>query len=240
MVRGLVDQRASRAYIGQFTPDGAMFIGACGGAGSVVWWCGCGAGMWWRGAGGGMWWLGAVWACCRGNWLRRPPPLLALSKPRPPTTATAAAAYQHDRKIRLYDVAAGFKLVKDVHARNLQWTVTGKRLRPRVVAHCSGGIAGAGRWSSSCALHCAVPTAVPAAPSLPHVADIALSADARFLLYASIAPEVHLVNVAPGGMGGSEGVESGANVTDIHEALDFAGAVRGVVWVVRGVRAGWE
>ena len=177
--------------------------------------------------------------------------------PHPPRTA----AYQHDRKIRLYDVAAGFKLVKDVHARNLQWTVTGAqcaytcaRDRGRngwgglVADRMRRGCARAMGASAAAAVHRTsvprVPVDVPVfcSPLLParpinsRPADIALSADARFLLYASIAPEVHLVNVAPGGMGGgSEGVESVANVTDIHEALDFAGAVR---WV-RGCRVGW-
>lgn len=66
----------------------------------------------------------------------------------------------------------GFKLVKDVEARGLQWTVT----------------------------------------------DTALSGDNRFLLYSSITPEVHLVNTQS-----TDSVHSVANVTDIHETLDFAG-----------------
>ncbi|KAL4424371.1 hypothetical protein ABPG75_001672 [Micractinium tetrahymenae] len=113
----VVDQRPSRAYIGQFTPNGEIFI----------------------------------------------------------------AAFQHERKIRMYDVHAGFSLVKDVHARGLQWTVT----------------------------------------------DTALSSDNRFLLYSSITPEVHLVNVERSGA-----VESVANVTDIHETLDLAGgrAARLGIW----------
>jgi WD repeat-containing protein 23 len=102
----VVDQRPSRGYIGQFTPDGNIFV----------------------------------------------------------------AAFQHERKIRLYDVHHGWRLVKDIHARGLQWTVT----------------------------------------------DTALSADNRFLLYSSITPEVHLVNIES-----SSGVHSVANVTDIHETLDF-------------------
>lgn len=50
------------------------------------------------------------------------------------------------------------------------------------------------------------------------VTDTALSNDQRFLIYASMSPIVHLVNI------GSEsgGVESLANVTDIHEGLDFS------------------
>ncbi|PRW59922.1 LEC14B -like isoform X2 isoform A [Chlorella sorokiniana] len=102
------DQRPSRAYIGQFTPAGDVFI----------------------------------------------------------------AAFQHERRIRMYDVHQGFKLVKDVEARGLQWTVT----------------------------------------------DTALSGDNRFLLYSSITPEVHLVNTQS-----TDSVHSVANVTDIHETLDFGG-----------------
>ncbi|CAK9218686.1 unnamed protein product [Sphagnum troendelagicum] len=55
------------------------------------------------------------------------------------------------------------------------------------------------------------------------VTDSALSPDQRFLVYASITPVVHLVNV------GSEsgGVQSLANVTDIHEGLNFTTDFRG-------------
>jgi WD repeat-containing protein 23 len=51
------------------------------------------------------------------------------------------------------------------------------------------------------------------------VTDTALSPDQRFLVYASISSVAYLVNV------GSEsgGVSSLANITDIHEGLDFAG-----------------
>ncbi len=35
-----------------------------------------------------------------------------------------AAAFQHERRIRMYDVAAGWALRKDVHCRNLRWTMT--------------------------------------------------------------------------------------------------------------------
>ena len=35
-----------------------------------------------------------------------------------------AAAFQHERRIRMYDVEAGWVLRKDVHCRNLRWTVT--------------------------------------------------------------------------------------------------------------------
>ncbi|CAM6097591.1 unnamed protein product [Calypogeia fissa] len=54
------------------------------------------------------------------------------------------------------------------------------------------------------------------------VTETALSPDQRFLVYASITPLVHLVNV------GSEsgGIESLANITDIHEGLDFAAGSR--------------
>lgn len=49
------------------------------------------------------------------------------------------------------------------------------------------------------------------------ITDTALSPDRRFLLYSSITPIVHLVNI------GShvDEVESTANVTDIHDALFF-------------------
>ncbi|CAL8463196.1 g2730 [Coccomyxa elongata] len=79
------------------------------------------------------------------------------------------AAFQHDRRIRLYETENNWRLRKDVHCRNLRWTVT----------------------------------------------DTCLSPDQQFLLYASINPTVHMVNMRTGG------VESEANVTDIHEALHF-------------------
>ncbi|BBN04407.1 DDB1- and CUL4-associated factor 11 [Marchantia polymorpha subsp. ruderalis] len=50
------------------------------------------------------------------------------------------------------------------------------------------------------------------------VTDTALSPDQRFLVYASINPIVHLVNVG----NESGGVESLANITDIHEGLDLS------------------
>ncbi|KAJ7559677.1 hypothetical protein O6H91_04G096100 [Diphasiastrum complanatum] len=49
------------------------------------------------------------------------------------------------------------------------------------------------------------------------VTDTALSPDQRFLVYASISPIVHLVNVG----NESGGIQSLANVTDIHEGLNF-------------------
>eukprot|EP00250_Pteridium_aquilinum_P004603 c14813_g1_i2 orf=337-2022(+) len=49
------------------------------------------------------------------------------------------------------------------------------------------------------------------------VTDTALSHDQRFLIYATISPIVHLVNV-----GNETGVASLANITDIHEGLDFS------------------
>lgn len=84
------------------------------------------------------------------------------------------AAFQNERRIRMYDVGNWWWLTKDVHARNLRWTVT----------------------------------------------DTALSSDQRYLLYSSITPVVNLVNVerGPGGTGARESI---ANVTDVHEALDF-------------------
>jgi len=85
------------------------------------------------------------------------------------------AAYQNERRIRLYDVHNDWKVVKNIHARNLRWTVT----------------------------------------------DTALSSDQNFLLYASITPVVHLVNVTRGA-GGTGATESIANITDIHESLNFS------------------
>lgn len=48
------------------------------------------------------------------------------------------------------------------------------------------------------------------------ITDTSLSPDQRYLVYASITPIVHIVNV------GSSVTESLANVTEIHEGLDFS------------------
>lgn len=48
------------------------------------------------------------------------------------------------------------------------------------------------------------------------VTDTSLSPDQRFLVYASMSPIVHIVNVE------SAAAKSYANVTDIHEGLDFS------------------
>lgn len=48
------------------------------------------------------------------------------------------------------------------------------------------------------------------------VTDTSLSPDQRFLVYSSLSPVVHIVNI------GSAGKESIANVTEIHDGLDFA------------------
>ena len=48
------------------------------------------------------------------------------------------------------------------------------------------------------------------------VTDTSLSKDQQYLIYSSISPVVHLVNTSY-----SEEIESVANVTDIHEALNF-------------------
>lgn len=99
------------------------------------------------------------------------------------------AAFQGERRIKLYDVSSGaWSVVKDVHARNLRWTVT----------------------------------------------DIALSSDSGYLLYASITPVVHLVNVRRG-EGGTGVTRSVANITDVHEALDFSGGVgrANAIWSLR-------
>ncbi|XP_024386773.1 LEC14B protein isoform X2 [Physcomitrium patens] len=58
------------------------------------------------------------------------------------------------------------------------------------------------------------------------VTDTALSPDQRFLVYASITPVVYLVNVSSE----SGGVTSLANITDIHEGLNFASDSRGDVF----------
>ncbi|KAK6254600.1 hypothetical protein SCA6_015905 [Theobroma cacao] len=49
------------------------------------------------------------------------------------------------------------------------------------------------------------------------ITDTSLSPDQRFLVYASLSPIVHIVNV------GSAATESVANITEIHDSLDFAG-----------------
>lgn len=41
-----------------------------------------------------------------------------------------AAAFQRDRRIRVYDVDRDWQLIKDVHCRNLRWTVTDTCLSP--------------------------------------------------------------------------------------------------------------
>ncbi|XP_059649111.1 LEC14B protein-like isoform X2 [Cornus florida] len=48
------------------------------------------------------------------------------------------------------------------------------------------------------------------------ITDSSLSPDQRFLVYASISPIVHIVNI------GSAATESVANITEIHEGLVFA------------------
>ncbi|CAN0890215.1 LEC14B protein [Linum grandiflorum] len=48
------------------------------------------------------------------------------------------------------------------------------------------------------------------------VTDTSLSPDQRFLVYASMCPIVHIVNI------GSSTTESVANVTEIHDGLDFS------------------
>ncbi|XVF28449.1 hypothetical protein REPUB_Repub15cG0030100 [Reevesia pubescens] len=49
------------------------------------------------------------------------------------------------------------------------------------------------------------------------ITDTSLSPDQRFLVYSSLSPVVHIVNV------GSAETESVANVTEIHDGLDFLG-----------------
>ena len=40
------------------------------------------------------------------------------------------AAFQQHKKIKVYDTGAGFRVRKDVHARNLRWTVTDTDISP--------------------------------------------------------------------------------------------------------------
>ncbi|EHA8588766.1 LEC14B protein [Cocos nucifera] len=72
--------------------------------------------------------------------------------------------------IRIYDVDNGWKVRKDILAKNLRWTIT----------------------------------------------DTSLSPNQRHLVYASLSPVVNIVNV------GTSTKESYANVTDIHDGLDFS------------------
>ncbi|KAL8208284.1 hypothetical protein R6Q57_007696 [Mikania cordata] len=76
-----------------------------------------------------------------------------------------------DSDIKIYSVDNGWNVKKNIHARNLHWTIT----------------------------------------------DTSLSLDQRFLVYSSMAPIVHIVNI------GSSMTESVANITEIHEGLDFSG-----------------
>lgn len=54
------------------------------------------------------------------------------------------------------------------------------------------------------------------------ITDTSLSPDKRYLAYASMAPIVHIVNV------GSGTTESHANVTEIHDGLDFSAEDDGI------------
>ncbi|GER26515.1 transducin family protein / WD-40 repeat family protein, partial [Striga asiatica] len=79
------------------------------------------------------------------------------------------AAFQGS-EIRIYDVEKGWKVRKNVLARNLRWTIT----------------------------------------------DTSLSPDQRHLVYASMSPIVHIVDI------GSSTRDSLANINEIHESLDFS------------------
>ncbi|KAK4283567.1 hypothetical protein QN277_000504 [Acacia crassicarpa] len=72
--------------------------------------------------------------------------------------------------IRVYDVGKDWKVLKDISARNLRWTIT----------------------------------------------DTSLSPDQCYLVYASMSPIVHIVNV------GSATTQSIANVTEIHYGLNLS------------------
>ena len=41
-----------------------------------------------------------------------------------------AAGFQHERRVRLYDVDNNWRLRKDVEARNLRWTITDTCISP--------------------------------------------------------------------------------------------------------------
>ncbi|KAF5738664.1 LEC14B [Tripterygium wilfordii] len=75
-----------------------------------------------------------------------------------------------ESQIRIYDVNGGWKVLKDILAKSLRWTVT----------------------------------------------DTSLSPDQHYLVYASMSPVVHIVNI------GSATTDSVANVTEIHDGLDFS------------------
>ncbi|XP_054787125.1 LEC14B homolog [Prosopis cineraria] len=72
--------------------------------------------------------------------------------------------------IRVYDVDRDWKVLKDISARNLRWTIT----------------------------------------------DTSLSPDQCYLVYASMSPIVHIVNVM------SATAQSIANVTEVHNGLDLS------------------
>lgn len=48
------------------------------------------------------------------------------------------------------------------------------------------------------------------------ISDTCISPDQKYLLYSTLSPDVHMVNLA-----GGRGIASVANVTDIHECLRF-------------------
>lgn len=103
-----------------------------------------------------------------------------------------------ERRIRVYEVDHDWRLRKEVHCRNLRWTIT----------------------------------------------DTAISPDQNLLAYASITPLVHVVNLRHGG-GVGGGVNSVANVTDIHEMLHVGEGLEGVdhvfgIWSARFSRDGEE
>eukprot|EP00850_Spirogloea_muscicola_P025879 SM004671S16630 [mRNA] locus=s4671:36:1122:- [translate_table: standard] len=109
----VVDALGSRAYIGQFSADGSLFV-----------------------------------AAFQKVRLVSPPSLLSRCNTVLSLSGRASAMVQ-DQTIRVYDTERGWALHKEILARNLRWTIT----------------------------------------------DTALSPDQRFLVYASITPLVHLVNV---------------------------------------------
>ena len=57
----------------------------------------------------------------KGNW-----PYIAVLT----INLDSAAGFQHDRRVRLYDVDNDWRLRKDVEARNLRWTITDTCISP--------------------------------------------------------------------------------------------------------------
>ena len=74
--------------------------------------------------------LGSAGTC------KPPPPhpqplhMLLQQRQSPDCTCVNAAGFQHERRVRLYDVDNNWGLRKDVEARNLRWTITDTCISP--------------------------------------------------------------------------------------------------------------